>query len=172
MPSGSRRANIPLCVSAMGFYELSFTFICFFKVRCYFYALFTNFSKFLSVRFQRFPKWLAPKFQTLLPIPQPLELSLYGGVYPCPLSFELSFSTVPRQFPQDLLGVPSEFVLLSGSSRVQVRGSDPSRLPPPSGCPTAPAGSAAAALFMAPIFTNYSPSKLLGDPLLKNPPYI
>lgn len=34
------------------------------------------------------------------------------------------------------------------------------------------AGSAAAALFMAPIFTNYSPSKLLGDPLLKNPPYI
>lgn len=144
---------------------LSFAFL---ESRCYFYALFTNFSKFLSVRFQRFPKWLAPKFQTLLPVPQLLELSLYGGVYPCPLSFELSFSTVPRQFPQDLLGVPSEFVLLSGSSRVQVRGSDPSRLPPPSGCPTAPAGSAAAALLCGSNIHKLQPVKTLaGSPFEK-----
>ena len=84
------------------------------------------------------------------------------GVYPCPLSFELSFSTVPRQFPQDLLGVPSEFVLLSGSSRVQVRGSDPSRLPPPSGCPTAPAGSAAAAPLCGSNIHELQPVKTLG----------
>ena len=162
---------MPLCVSAMSFYELSFTFICFLKVRCYFYALFTNFSKFLSVRFQRFPKWLAPKFQTLLPIPQPLELSLYGGVYPCPLSFELSFSTVPRQFPQDLLGVPSAFVLLftfsllcrcflTVSSRLPVRPrcSDLSRLALSDCKEQAPQLPLRC---MAPISMNYSPSKLL-----------
>ena len=54
--------------------------------------------------------------QSPLPIPQPLELSLYGGVYPCPLSFELSFSTVPAGSSRSSLGVRSALGFLTGSS--------------------------------------------------------
>ena len=109
-----------------------------------------------------------------------------GGVYPCPLSFELSFSTVPRQFPQDLLGAPSAFVLLftfsllcrcflTVSSRLPVRPrcSDLSRLCHGLRCPTAKSRLRSCRSFNGSNIHKLQPVKTLGgSPFEKSAVYI